>query len=109
MHRIIYNPVIVFIIGFVTFGIGNLIFIFLFSEHVAREYHLTIIPMREVVINLLTFGIYGIIWTYKTIMLIEAEDSRVTSSALLAAIISAIPFLRCISMAVISSKLINQS
>lgn len=105
MTKIIYNPVLVFIIGFITFGIGNLVFIFLYSEYTAREYGISIIPVREAVLNLLTFGVYGAYWTYKTISIIEAENSTVSSAAIMCAVISAIPFLRCISMAVISSKI----
>ncbi len=109
MNKIIYNPVLVFIIGFITFGIGNLIFIFLYSEYTAREYGAKIIPTKEVVLNLLTFGVYGIYWTYRTIITVESESSRVSAVPFIGAIISAVPFLRCVSMAVISSKISTQS
>ena len=93
----------VFFIGLFTFGIGNLVFLYLFSDKLNTDYNGNIIiPMRELVLNILTFGIYGAAWTYKTGKKMDMlEDREVISASTVICSVLSVLLLRCISMSVI--------
>ena len=98
------KPFLIFIAGFFTFGITDLWFIYTISDKLGRE---KLIPMKQLALTLVTFGLYGIYWTYKIgKMLIKANDSKSINKRILCVILSAC-FLRCASIAVFYSELDN--
>ena len=101
------KAVLIFLLGFVTLGIANVVYIYLFSVKISRDYKGDIIyPIREVVLNCLTIGIYGIIWTYKVSKRLDALEGneKASSQTLVTTIVSALP-IRCISMTVIFQRM----
>lgn len=107
MNTELKKAIAVFFIGFITFGIGNLIFLYVFSDKTCTFCDgKIIIPMREVVLNIITLGIYGAVWTYKmgkkADMLEDCEN--VTPITMMCAVVSLFP-IRCFSMAVIYYRL----
>ncbi len=95
------NPVIVFIFGFITFGLTNHMFLYIISKRAVKNASGELIyPMREVGLNIITLGIYGIIWTYR--MGIKFYENK--NSAVLCAVISAFP-VRCVSMTMLVSQM----
>ncbi len=101
MNNKLFNPAFVFILGFITFGIANYVYMYLISEKLGRDSKDELIyPMREVVLNFLTLGVYGIIWTYKTADQLYGNKKN----AVICAIISVFP-IRCVSMAMLASQL----
>ena len=107
MKNNIFSPAIVFIIGFLTLGLGNNVNIYMISDRMTLDKDgNTLYPMREAMLNFITFGIYGIYWTYKTAdairsVLPECKKGFVVSMT----IISLLP-IRCISMAIITNKIL---
>ncbi len=98
------NPVFVFILGLVTFGISNHIFIYIISKRIGKtESGEIIYPMRETVLNIITFGIYGIIWTYNMAYRFYGNKNN----AVICAVISAFP-VRCISITMLVSQMNNK-
>ena len=56
----------VFFLGIFTFGISNLIFIYLLSNKVSFFANGSVIyPVRELVLSIITLGIYTCFWGYK--------------------------------------------
>ena len=101
------KAIIIAVLGFLTFGIANIIYIYLFSIKIARDSNgKTIYPLRELILDIITFGIYGIIWTYKISKTLDKHEGYavLTSPSLICTIISGV-FLRSISMAYIYYRL----
>ena len=93
----------IFFIGLFTFGIGNHVFLYIFSDKIATDINgKVIMPMRELALNIITFGIYGAIWSYKIGKKFDMLEKRETISVitLLCAVFSVLLF-RCFSMSVI--------
>ena len=55
-------PILIILLGFFTFGVSDLIWIYSISDGFDRRKFL---PMKQVALTVITFGIYGIFWTYK--------------------------------------------
>ena len=107
MKKNFFSPAIVFILGFLTLGLGNNVNIYMISDRMTLDKDgNTVYPMREMMLNFMTFGIYGIYWTYKTadaIFSVLPECKR--SFVIVMMVLSALP-LRCISMALITNKIL---
>lgn len=107
MNTEIKKAIIVFLIGFFTFGIGNIFFIYYFSDKaVSTSEGKVIYPMREFVLNLITLGVYGVIWTYRMLGKVDLEEGyeQTSASTLICTVLACLP-LRSIVMAVISYRL----
>ncbi len=101
MKKKALNPVLVFILGLATFGISNHIFIYMISKHIGKDSNGELIfPMREAVLNIITLGIYGIIWTYRMTRLVNMEKG----TSIICTLVSAFP-IRCISLTMITGQL----
>jgi hypothetical protein len=101
------NPSIVFILGFCTFGIADLIFVYLFSKMLRFDKDGCVIyPMKEFILNIITFGIYGIYWTYMVNRILDRyeEQGRGRLSSVLLAIAAAFP-VRFIALAITYSRI----
>ncbi len=95
------NPAFVLILGLITFGISNHVFLYSISKRVGKtESGDIIFPMRETVLNIITFGIYGIIWTYRMALRFYQNKNK----AVICAVISAFP-IRCLSMTMLVSQM----
>ena len=55
-------PILIILLGFFTFGLSDLIWIYIVSDRVDYQKFL---PMKQVSLTVITFGIYGIFWAYK--------------------------------------------
>ena len=107
MKNIKFSPALAFIIGFCTLGLGNNANIYIISDKIGFDKQGRVIcPMMEMMLNIITFGIYGIFWTYKISSVISAKNgsSGVTSETVLNTVLSALPT-RCISMALVVKDL----
>lgn len=102
-----FSPAIVFILGFLTLGLGNNVNIYIISDRLGFDKEgRTLYPMQEAVLNFITFGFYGIIWTLKITKAINTALSEKNKAfTVLMTVLSATPF-RCISMALITNKII---
>ena len=103
MDKELKKAIGVFFIGFFTFGIANLVFLYRFSDEMLTNADGKIInPMRETVLNVITFGLYGAYWSYKMGQKLDMLEDResISISTLLCALLSVV-FLRSITMSVI--------
>ena len=101
------KPSIVFILGFCTFGIADLIFVYVFSKMLRFDKDGNVIyPMKEFILNIITFGIYGIYWTYSVNRTLDSceEQGRGNTTSVLLAIASAFP-IRFIAFAITYSRI----
>lgn len=101
------KPSIVFILGFCTFGIADLIFVYVFSKMLRFDKNENVIyPMKEFILNIITFGIYGIYWTYSVNRILDnyEEQRRGKTLSVLLAIASALP-IRFIAFAITYSRI----
>ena len=99
---------IVFIIGIVTLGLANFYFLYRFSVLIGKDAKGNLIyPMREAMINVMTFGVYGIYWTVKASFALDKREENAGFSpiSIVSAVLSAIPMVRVISMAIICNRL----
>jgi hypothetical protein len=80
MDRDIKKAIGVFFIGFFTFGIANLVFLYRFSDEMLTNADGKIInPMKETVLNIITFGLYGAFWSFKMgqkLDMLEGRENR---------------------------------
>lgn len=92
--------IVIVLLGFITMGISNVVLIYFFSDKLKCFYDGDIIlPAKETVLNLITFGIYGFVWAYKfglTLDSLEGSEQRSTYTVL--GTVLAIPFLRSFLM-----------
>jgi hypothetical protein len=103
MDRDIKKAIGVFFIGFFTFGIANLVFLYRFSDEILTNADGKIInPMKETVLNIITFGLYGAFWSFKMGQKLDMLEGRenVSISTLICIPLSVL-FLRSITMSVI--------
>lgn len=108
MKKTKLTPPVVFIIGIVTLGMANFYFIYRFSVLIQKDAKGNLVyPMREAVINLMTLGIYGIYWTLKISFALDKreENSDFSPISAVSCVLSAVPMVRTISMAIISNRL----
>ncbi len=99
---------IVFIIGIVTLGLANFYFLYRFSVLIGKDARGNLIyPMREAVINVMTLGIYGIYWTVKASLALDKREKNdgFSTITIVSAVLSAIPMVRTVSMAIICNRL----
>ena len=107
MKKTKLTPPIVFILGIVTLGLANFYFLYRFSELIGKDAKGRLLyPMREAVINIMTLGVYGIYWTVKlSFALDKREESSVFSLlSAVSCVISAVPMVRTVSMAIICNR-----
>lgn len=107
MNNPVKKALIAFLVIFPTFGIGSTLYIFLISDKMSADSENRIIyPAKEAVLNLITLGIYGIVWTYRTSCLIDKRNgfTEFSASTLICTLLSCFP-LRCISMALLIYRL----
>lgn len=57
-----FQTFFIMICGFFTLGISNLVWIYILSDKVDP---INFLPMKQIVLTLITFGIYGIFWCNK--------------------------------------------
>ena len=103
MNNSLKKAIIAFLLIFLTFGIGSTVYIYILSDKMKSDSENRIIyPVREAVLNLITFGIYGIIWTYRYSYMIDSAEgcTEFTAYTLLCTVLSCFP-LRSVSMAVL--------
>ena len=103
MDKDIKKAIGVFFIGIFTFGIANLVYLYRFSDEMLTNADGKIInPMREIVLNIITFGLYGAFWSYKIGEKLDMLDGRdsISVKTILCAILSVL-FLRSLTMSVI--------
>jgi len=107
MKKNLFSPAVAFILGFLTLGLGNNVNIYVISDKITYDKDGNVFfPMREAMLNFITFGIYGIFWTYKISKAISvALSDNSKSFTVLTTVMSALP-LRCISMALITNKIL---
>lgn len=108
MKKTKLTPPIVFIIGIVTLGIANFYFLYRFSVFIGKDAKGNLMyPMREAMINAMTFGVYGIYWTAKASFALDKREENAAFSPISAVscVLSAVPMVRTISMAIISNRL----
>ena len=91
-------PFLIFVAGFFTFGLSDLWFIYLLSDRIDRKRFL---PMKQLALTLITFGIYGIIWTFNITRVIKYPNNSITTNKSILYIILSILFLRSASTALI--------
>ncbi len=102
------SPPLVFILGMVTLGLADVFFVYRFSELMISDANgKTLYPMREAVLNVITFGIYGIYWTFKIGHILDKKEENIKVSAIsiLCTVLSAIPFARIVSMTLICNRM----
>ena len=56
------TPILIIVLGFFTFGLSDLIWIYTLSDSFDRKRFL---PLKQIALTVITFGIYGIFWIYK--------------------------------------------
>ena len=103
MYRDLKKAIGVFFIGFFTFGIANLVFLYRFSDKMLTDASGKILnPMRESVLNIITFGLYGAYWSFKMGQKLDMLEGRESVSAItfICSLLSVL-FLRSITMSVI--------
>ncbi len=106
MKKNLFSPAIAFILGFLTLGLGNNVNIYVISDRIAFDKDGNVLyPMREAVLNFITFGLYGIFWTYKVSKAISGATDSDKGFAALVTVLSALP-IRFISMALITNKIL---
>ena len=108
MKKNFFSPAVAFILGFLTLGIGNNVNIYMISDRLSFDGEgRTLYPMQEMVLNLISFGFYGIFWTYKVSKAVNvallAENNK--SFVAIMTVLSATP-LRFIGMAIITNKIL---
>lgn len=105
MKKNLFSPATVFILGLLV--IGNSVNIYLITDRLMLDGKGRVMyPMREAVLNFITFGVYGIFWTYRAAKNVNLRFGvRSNAFQILTAILSALP-LRCLSMALITNKLL---
>lgn len=107
MNNELKRAIIVFLIGFFTLGIGNFVYIYLLSDKtVVDDTGRVIYPLKELVLTVVTLGIYGIIWTYKLSKTLDSRENReeVSGITLLSTGLSAV-FLKSVSCALICYRM----
>ncbi len=103
MDKDLKKAIGVFFIGLLTFGIGNIVLMYILSDKIITDADGKIIyPIREIVLNLLTVGIYGIFWSLKLGQKLDMLEDReaVSAKTIICAVVSVL-FLRSITMGVI--------
>lgn len=105
MKKNLFSSATVFILGLLM--LGNSVNIYLISDRLMFNGNGRVMcPMREAVLNFITFGVYGIFWTYRTAKAVNLGFGvRSNAFSILAAVLSALP-LRCVSMALITNKIL---
>ena len=101
------KAIILAIIGFLTFGIANIVYIYILSDKLVFDFKRKLYyPVRETVLNICTLGIYGIYWTYRASRTLDKREGYddLTVTSLASTIISVFP-IRSISMAMIFFRL----
>ena len=109
MDKELKKAIGIFFIGIFTFGIANLVFLYRFSDKILTDADGKIIyPMRETVLNLLTFGIYGAFWSIKVGRKLDIleEYEKISMLTIICSALS-ILFLRSITMSVIYYRIKN--
>ena len=102
------TPALVLILELCTLGIIDLIFIYHFSKMLRFDKDGNVIyPMKEFILNVITFGIYGIYWTYFVNSTLDAHENQNNSATtIILTIISALS-LRFIVSSVTYSRLMR--
>ena len=107
MNKKFFSTPIVFILGLLIPFIGNTANIYLITDYISfNKDGEVLLPMREIMLNVITFGIYGIIWTYrtaKTVAFALSDDKK--SFTLAITVLSALP-LRFLSMTLLTNKIL---
>ena len=107
MKKKLFSPPIIFIIGLIVPFLGNTLNIYLISDYVSfNKDGDVLLPMREAMLNVITFGIYGIIWTYrinKTVNYALSDNKK--GFVIFTTVLSALP-LRFLSMTLITNKIL---
>lgn len=104
------TPPLVFIIGLVTLGVANFFFVYRFSELINVDSNgKTIYPMREAMFNIMTFGLYGIYWSFKLDRILDKREGNdsISATSVLVTILSAIPLVRTVAMTLICNRMIE--
>jgi hypothetical protein len=99
MNKVRSETAIIFILGLLTFGLANSITIgIISSKFLFISNRATVYPVREAVLNFITFGFYGFFWAYKVSKQLEKKDG---TGSLALSLILFMPFVRSIGLAYI--------
>ena len=91
-------PILIIISGFFTFGLSDLIWMYIVSDRLDYKRFL---PMKQVALTVITFGVYGIFWMYViTSEMLKSRYLKSRMAVVLCTILSAV-FLRHFSLFVI--------
>lgn len=110
MKKFKLTPVSVFILGFISFGIADIIFVYMLSHKVRFDKNgEPILPMKEFILNIITFGLYGIYWVYKiNLALDKVQEVTDKKAAILLAFAAVFP-IRFIVFSYITYRIQNLS
>lgn len=102
MSKDLKKSIGVFFISFFTLGIADLIYVYIFSDKICTDIDGKIfLPMKEAVLFLITFGIYGIFWSFKAGERLDKKEGReyISSKTVACAILSL--FIRSIAISIL--------
>ena len=92
------TPIIIIILGFFTFGISDLVWIYIISDKFDYKRFL---PMKQVALTVITFGIYGIFWVYHISSVMHKDGCIKGKSIVWLCTILSVVLLRQISVSII--------
>ena len=97
MNKGIQNsiPILIILLGFFTFGISDLIWIYSISDKFNRAKFL---PMKQIALTVITFGIYGIFWVHMISTDMQKATIIKNNSIPLVCTVLSVIFLRTISV-----------
>ena len=96
------TPILIVLLGFFTFGLSDLIWIYAISDSYDRRKFL---PMKQVALTVITFGIYGLFWIYKITKDMNRSNIITNGSTTIICLILSIFALRNIAVFVIYQAL----
>ena len=96
MNNYLKKSLLIFFTGLLTFGIGNVVFIYLISEKLRFDKNgQALYPMKEAALDLITVGFYGFYWLYRVGRSIDKLDgSMECTHSTVACAVLALPFVR---------------
>ena len=96
------TPILIILLGFFTFGLSDLIWIYTVSDNLDRRKFL---PIKQIALTVITFGIYGIFWVYKITSEMYKANIIKDKSRILICIILSIFALRNVAIFIIYQAL----
>lgn len=97
-------PMVIIILGFFTLGLTDLIWIYQASDKVNR-YRFP--PIKQLALIIITFGIYGIFWTYMLCGELPKSEKNDNNKLKYICTVLSVIFLRNISVAMIVKRIFD--